>query len=219
MAGGSRKPAPAADGTEVPASLRRHFAAHNRRVVLLLFLSIVLVVVGWMLCYAFALWLILMVRTLAAPLDSAGVPTRFPLLFALASLLLVAGLRLARRQNIERPVDRIRWWQHLAQVVLALPAATLSVWGTFTAYQFLKPHEIESAWHLLRRIHRDRRLPIQFVPQEIPDEEERHRVLVALQITDLVRLIQVGQEIRLLLHGDEARRIVGPRIRLHLPPR
>ncbi len=204
---------------EVTAALRKHFAAHNRRVVLLLLLTLLLVVIGWGVCYVLVLWLILLFRTLAAPLDSASLPAHFPLVFALASLLLLTGLRLARRHSVERLTDRTRWWEHLARLILALPAATLSVWGTFTAYQFLKPREIESAWRLLQRIHRDRRLPIQFVPQEIPGEEERNRVLVALQITDLVRVVRVGPEIRLVLNGEDVRRLVGPRIRLRIPPR
>lgn len=205
--------------SEPPLAFRRHFAAHNRRVVLLLILTGLLVILGWLLCYGVTLWLVLLVRTVAAPLDEVAAPPHFPLIFVLASLLLLGGLALARRHAIERLADRTRWWQHLFQVLLALPVATHSIWGTFTACQFLQPHEIESAWALLQRIHRDRRLPIQFVPQEIPDEKERHRVLVALQITDLIRVVQVGQEIRLVLSGDEARRLAGPRVRLLHPSR
>lgn len=204
---------------EVPNALRRHFASHNRRVLLLLGLSLVLVAVGWILCYGVILWFLLLGRTLWSPMDSLAIPARFPLVFLAASSLLVAGLFVARRHHIEKLTDRTRWWQHLAALVLALPAATISLWGTFTAYQFLKPDEVQLAWILLRRIHQERRLPLHAVPQEIPDESTRNRVLVALQITDLIRVLSIGREIRLVLADEEARRLVGPRVRLLLPPR
>jgi hypothetical protein len=201
---------------EVPTALRKHFASHNRRVIFLAIFTLVFAIAAWALAYFILHWLTLLAMTVFIDID-ASPPPDFAVVFILSGLALVALVLITHRLHpIERLSDRKRWWQIAGDLILAVPRATASIWGTISAYQFLDERELELAWRLMKRIHEQRRLSIFSVPQEIAGERDRNRILVALQLTDLVEVHTIGSEIRLLLRED-GRRICAPRVRLNLP--
>lgn len=202
---------------EVPRAFRRHFAEHNKRVILLSLLSVILVAIVWALFYGLFLLLILLYGAIRYGIE-AEAPRDFPALFAAGALgLLIVALLAGWVRPYERPVDRRRWWEVGIDLVLLLPRATVSIWKTLSAYQFLDEREIRLAWQLLQRLCSERQLQVQAVPQEIPDEKDRRRILTALQLAEIVDIHSRGEELFLVWRDEEAKSLCQPRSRLRLP--
>lgn len=201
---------------EAPAAFRRHFAAHNRQVILIAAASAFFSVVAWALLYFIAYWLLLLGGTAATGAE-APLPEFLLVPFVISSVILVLGVALVRRLSpVRRLCDNKRWWEHAADLLLAIPRATVTAWETLRAYQFLDARELAVAWELLRWIREKRRLPVWEVPQVIPDERTRDRILVALQLTQLIHVQSISGDI-CLLPTEAAAPLCDRPVRIRLP--
>ncbi len=198
--------------------LQQHFARHNRRVIGLALMTLLAAAAAWALVYFVFYWLVLLAMTFARPFD-AQVPWQFGPIFAAGALLLCALCWLARRiWPDERVRDKKTILETALDVVLAVPRMTLAAWGNFRALRRLDADEVALAQRLLAAIAREERLSIYKIPLEIPDEKTRVKVLLALQLTELIETRRRDGELLFVLHGDKARFLAEPRVRLRTPP-
>ena len=109
--------------------------------------------------------------------------------FALGALiaLAVAGL-LRRKVNF----DSLREHRHyllwmVAELLMAVPNVTFSIWGNLSAVCRLRRGDMEAAWRLLQRMEEaGGRLSMASLPLEIQDGRVLNRVVFALQFVGLV---------------------------------
>ncbi len=168
--------------------LRGHFARHNRLVFFAGLLTLLVAAALWYLLYALLFWLALIFATLAHGMD-AQAPEVLPVLFIYSAGLLILLTWLAhRRSPNDTPKDEKSAVEIGADILLAVPRATLAVWGNLSAWQSLNDAELALAAEFLARLERERRVPIYNVPLDLPDPGIRLRVLLALQLTDLIRI-------------------------------
>jgi hypothetical protein len=171
------------------AALRAHFAEHNRRVVLLALLTLAVATGLWYLAYAVLFWLTLLAVSATRGMD-ARPPEILPVLFIYSGGLLVLITWIAHRLwPNDMPRDDKKPLDVAADFLLAIPRATLAIWGNLSAYHRLSPLELEYAAQLLQRLTTEPRLPIYRLPLEIPDQVMRRRVVLGLQLVQLVHLV------------------------------
>jgi hypothetical protein len=170
-------------------SLRAHFAEHNRRVVLLALLTLAVAAGLWYLAYAVLFWLTLLAASATCGME-AKPPEVLPALFIYSGSLLVLVTWIAHRiRPNDLPRDDKKPLDIAADFLLAIPRATLAIWGNLSAYHRLSSVELEYAAQLLQRLTIESRLPIYRLPLEIPDRAIRHRVVLGLQLVQLVELV------------------------------
>jgi hypothetical protein len=197
-----------------PDRLRAHFARHNRRVLIFALITAAAAVTAWALLYFIMYWLVLLMLTVNRPLETE-MPVFFPHAFIGIALALCFWAWLLRRVSPdESPRDKKFIWEIVLDVILMVPRITLSIWGTLRAYQSLDKRERGLALNLLQRIERDEPLPVYAVPQEIPDERARIKILLALQITELVNLRKRDEDFVLALRDENARALCHPLVRI-----
>lgn len=176
---------------EVVATLRRELAGHNLRVLLLATLTAGAAALLWAVLYVVAQWLTLLFLTAAKGMDTP-VPAEFPEVFTMAAAGLLVFAWIDRRLHPDdRPRDRRSSGEIALDFVLAIPRVTLAVGSTLSAWQQLTVVELTQAAELLERLGHERRLRLQSVPLEIPNDRQRERILFALQ---LVQFIDVQRE-------------------------
>ncbi|MEA3188491.1 MAG: hypothetical protein QOD99_2321 [Chthoniobacter sp.] len=184
--------------------LRRHFARHNRRVIGLALATAVAALAFWGLIYLVLYWLLLLAISVAHPAN-AHIPLNFTHIFFASALVLCAlgwvGQRLAPN---EMPRDKKSPFEIALDFFLAVPRMTLAIWGNLRALQFLTNHECRLAQRLLEAIASTERFGFHQVPLEIPDERTREKILLALQISELIEIRQRAGELLIALHGAEA---------------
>ena len=169
--------------------LRAHFAEHNRRVLLLATITLFVAAGLWYVSYAVLFWLTLLAMSATRGIE-ARPPETLPALFIYSGALLLLITWGARRYS---PYDMARDDKTAVEIaadfLLAVPRATLAIWGNLSAYRRLSDLELEYAAVLVDRVARETRLPLSALPQEIPDRTMRGRILLALQ---LVQFLEVG---------------------------
>jgi hypothetical protein len=102
-------------------------------------------------------------------------------------LLLCAGVRQGLRRN-EAPRDRKALYEHIIDVILALPATSLAVWGNLSAWFWLNHRELRQATRLLEWILEERRLPLSSTPVVIPNDARREKIVLGLMLTGILDL-------------------------------
>lgn len=161
---------------------------HNRMVLLLTALTVVAVLVLWTLLYVAAQWLTLVFLTVARPMD-AELPAGFTTVFVAVAAAVVA---LAVLERVRRPDRRARdfrsGWAAVIDLILAVPRATVGVCGNLSALLFLNSVEFEEASNFLQRLQMHERMPLHAVPIELTDSARRDRILLSLQLLDLIEL-------------------------------
>lgn len=199
----------------VPDAVRATFARHNRRALFLGVLTIVFLVAFWGVVYFFLYAATLVFLTATRGVE-AQMPPHFAQLFATSAVLFLV-LGLVAHQLNPRPVvrDHKSALEIVGEFLLAIPRATLAAWGNFRAYQFLDEHEMALAWQLLQKIEREKRVSLHHVPVEIADSRLREKVLIALQLVELIDFRKSDNELWLVLRDDKARALCQPRIRFH----
>ena len=170
------------------AWLRRRFAQHNRLVALVAVLTLLVAAALWYLLFAILYWLALIVTGMSHGMD-ARPPEILPAIFIYAAggLLLVtwiAGTLFPERP----PKDKKSPFEIAAEFVLAVPRATLAVWGNLSAWQRLDRREVETAAEFLERLASEGRIPLHEVPLDIPDRKTRTRILLALQLVEVLNV-------------------------------
>lgn len=194
--------------------LRRHFAQHNRRVFLLACMTALTTLAAWAALYFLAYWLVLLVVTVDRTVE-ARMPASFPFVFAGVALTLCALAWVIRRLSPDEfPRDKKSIPEILLDFILTVPRMTLAIWGTLRALQFLDERELALAMQLLQRIERENTLPIYSAPLEIADERMRAKILLALQITEIIEARKTKDGIVLALRGEEARALCQRLVRL-----
>jgi hypothetical protein len=168
--------------------LQAHLVDHNRRVILLAPLTVFVATALWYVLYAILYWLTLLALSTTRGIE-ARPPAALPTLFIYSGALLVFFTWIASRLSPdEMPRDRKTIPEVVADLLLAIPRATLAVWGNLSAYQRLTELELEYAADLLSLLATEKRLPLHELPREIPDRTMRSRIVLALQ---LVRLLDI----------------------------
>jgi hypothetical protein len=184
-------------------NLRVHLARHNRRVLLLAAGTLVGTLAAWALVYFVCCWLfVLAVAVLDLPWKR--IPPHFPLLYIITGLCGIVYAWIDRRltPNARLP-DKKPVYEILMDFVLALPRMTLAVGATLRAWLHLSDTELLEAAELLHRLGQERRVPVTGVRLQIPDPRAAARILLALQITQLVD--QFREENEYWLRLDPAR--------------
>lgn len=170
------------------AWLRARFSEHNRLVVILAVLTLLVTAGVWYLLFAVLYWLAFLFASVRHGID-ARPPDSLPALFIYSAGLLLLFTWLARKRlDNEMPKDEKTPWEIAMEFLLAVPRATLAIWGNVTAWQRLDARELSLAADLVNWIEDDGRVPLQEVPIEIPDPADRMRILLALQLIEVIQL-------------------------------
>lgn len=198
------------------ARLRAHFARHNRRVLLLSAMTALLAAGAWSVLAFAAYTLTLLMLSVKNSVD-AQAPRGFFFGFAAVALALCFLAWILRRLQ---PDERARDAKSLAEIaldfLLVIPRVTLSILGTLSALVLLNREELNLALALLRRIDREESLPLHAVPAEIADDAAREKILLALQLTELVDFRKTDAGIALRFHGETTRALCQPAVRIRV---
>jgi hypothetical protein len=168
--------------------LRRHLRMHNLGVLAASGFSLLLSVILWAVIYGIAAWVTFFGATLKDP-TVQHLPRGFNEAYAIAAVVfsVIAWLD-GRFLPNTAPPDK-RWWiDHVRDVILFTPRLTLSIWQNFSALAWLKERDWPELLDLLDHLRIARRLPLSIIPQWIPDERRRLRVLFALQVAQVLDL-------------------------------
>ena len=185
-------------GKQGVRELRSHFRRHNREVILLVTLTIFGVVALWSACYAVFYWLSILFLSVSQGLD-AKPPERFPAFFlAGAGSLLVATwcLRWFSRGAVLR--DEKSALEITTDFVLAIPRATLAIWGNLRALQSLDDSELAIAAAFLQRAVMERGIPVYRLPLDLPDPAAQKKIILGLQLVELLTQRRRGDEMWLV---------------------
>lgn len=170
------------------AGLRARFAAHNRRVALLVLFTLMAAGGMWAGVYLVLYWLVILALSVVRGVDATP-PASLPALYFYAAAFLVFACWVARRISPHPvPRDKLSIGGTLLDLLLALPRATLEIWGNLSAWQRLTDAELELASAFLARVARERRVLLQSVPVDIPDRDARMKILLALQLVELLQV-------------------------------
>lgn len=199
----------------IPEDFRAHLRRHNRRVIGSASLMLVAAVLLWGLLYFLFYWVTLLAVTSSQGTEAAVPRWILPVFVAIAGAL--CGWCLIERKfwPFQRVYDRKHPISLGIDLILALPRMTISAGHTLSAYRDLDEAELFAAWQLLGVISKKGEIPIQQLPVEVVGEERRRKVLLALQLTDLVEL-KVGSEgiMLSLANNEEAHRLGQPHVRM-----
>src|SRR5258708_6901810 len=158
--------------------LRAHLLRHNLRVMMLAGITLLFAAALWVLLYGAICWLLLLALSAGASTD-AEIPRTLIRWFAGIALASLFWVWIARRLVPgERPRDKKTPWEVVGDFLFAIPRMTLSIFDTISALRRLSDAECEQAAALIHRLADVRRMPLPSVPQEIPDETTRERVLL-----------------------------------------
>jgi hypothetical protein len=198
--------------------LREHLHRHNRWVLLLTFLTGVLSLILWTLLYFIVWWLFLIGGTAVRPLDFQ--PAGGALLrgfITTAILLCICAAIVYRVRPNAAPRDRKTVWEHLLDLLLAVPRVTLAIFGTGGAAARLSDKELGYAYRLLRSMDdADTHLPFQYLPVEIPDPAMRDKIILALQLSGIIEIRTTATGPVLAFQNKDVRKIAQDRIRLRV---
>ena len=190
--------------TQRIAWLRRRFSEHNRLVAFVALLTLLVTAGIWYLLFAALYWLAFLFQGVVNGMD-ARPPDVLPALFIYSAGLLILITWLARKRFAsEMPKDEKSAWEIAVEFLLAIPRATLAVWGNFSAWQSLDAREFELAGDLIERLVSERRIPLQQVPLEIPDPRDRMKILLALQLIEVLQVTHIERVAWLSLPGADA---------------
>jgi hypothetical protein len=174
------------------ALLERRIAEHNRLVLLVALLTLLVAASLWYLLYAVFFWLLVLAAAVVHGVD-ARPPEAAPALFIYSAGLLVLLTWLAGKRAIDdRPKDEVTLLDIASDLLLAVPRATLAVWGNLSAWQRLSASEIEAAADFLHLLENERRIPLHRIPLELPAPESRLRILLALRLLELIHVQRSG---------------------------
>lgn len=200
--------------TPLAAALRGEFARHNRRVLALACLTLIVAASLWYIVYAIVYWLALLGLTMIHGLDVKP-PNALPALFIYSGGLLVVITALARHWSPDdSPRDHRSPLEWAADLLLAIPRATLAVWGNLSAWQRLDRGDLELAALVVDRLMREGRLPLYSLPLVIAERACRRKVIFALQLVELIELSREAG-VPCLRLSKKGRRMCGLRIANH----
>ena len=212
------RPNPTAPPLDPPsvARLRAHLRQHNRRVLGLTLMTSSVSIILWLILWVATWWLLIFFDAFTHPLLYQPSPAPHARAFILTALILclVAWITRRLRPN-QAPRDHTPIREHLLDILLALPRLTLSIFGTANAAARLTDPELHLAWTLLRRMDQAQSpIPLQSLPVDIPDPATRDKILLTLQLSDLIELRPTSAGPVLAFPNAQARRLTQDRVRL-----
>ncbi len=173
---------------DLESLLRLHIVRHNWQALGFAVLTLVGAVFLWMVLYGVLNWLVMLFVVVVKDPDGS-VPRGFRLTFcAIAGALLVAAWMDRLATVNERPPDKRPAFEVFMDFLLAVPRATLAVWGNFSAMQWLHDADYHGAADLLEAVARQRQLPMQSTPLYIQDARQRDRVVYALLLSRVLEV-------------------------------
>lgn len=200
-----------------PNALRRYFAQHNRQALILAIFSLVASAVLWGLIYLFVYWFALVGVTVSRSLDTDTLDQinqpellghYFLQEFVVGAMVALVIAAFVRRRRLR--VEKLREARHyllwlVAELLMAVPNVTFSIWGNLAAVTRLRRHEAADAWKLLQRIHEQGgKLSLTGLRQEIDNEKTLQRVVYALQLVGLVSVREYAHGWFLCLQDRDA---------------
>jgi hypothetical protein len=187
------------------AWLRKRFAAHNRLVVLVALLTLFVTAGLWFLLFAVLYWLAFLFTSIVHGADarpSDALPALF--IYSAGLLLLLAWIARGHSKN-EMPKDEKTPWEIATEFLLAVPRATLAVWGNLSAWQRLDRREMEIAAEFVEHLAAEGRVPLQQLPLHIPEARDQMRILLALQLIEAITVTRVEDTMWVAIRAkDEA---------------
>lgn len=176
------------DPPEIPtlaAALRRRFFRHNLHALMLASLSLLAAAALWGALYVVAAWLTVLSITVVTGIQQreAAMPAAFDRIFVVAALSLVvaAWIRRAARPN-DAPRDSKSFNEHFLDIILAIPAITLSIWSNLSAWQAFGARGRREAARLLLAVLKEKKLPLTVTPVIVPDDGRREKAILGLLI-------------------------------------
>ena len=226
----NRRPADAnqTDGADAPSeeerqtrALQRYVTRHNRQAILLALCSLVAAAILWGIIYVFVYWFSLVALTVSRgtnveTLDDINrtdlVSVYFPWWFAAGALAVLAVAWTLRRRVKLESLREAHWYALwvLAELFMAVPNVTFSIWGNLMALCRLRRREAYAAWRLLRRINEaGGRLSMTSLRAEFEDDKTFSRVVFALQLVGLVGVREYTHGWFLCLQSRDALVLLG----------
>lgn len=202
-------PTDAQRGPLGPRALRIRLEAHNRRVLLMTAFTCLSTAAFWIVGYAVFYWLTLLVVTVARG-TAAQAPAHHQMLLVYSGIgLILVGIAGVEKwlSPDERARDKRPFYHHFFDLIFAAPRATLAIFGNLTAWRRLSAEDLRFAAAFLERIATEGRIPLQNVPQEIPDEQMRERVLLTLQLLGILESRRDDRDAWLTLNSKLASRL------------
>ncbi len=168
--------------------LRDHVSRHNRSVLSFALLSFLGSAVLWVALYLAVFALILLGLTVFKG-EEATAPPHFALAFVSIAAGLIGAAWMERAIVVnERLPDRKPKFEIFMDFLLMIPRTTLAIWGNLSAWQSLSSDEYRLAAGLVERVARERRVPLQRVPIDIPDDRVREKIVFALLIVQVLEV-------------------------------
>jgi hypothetical protein len=196
--------------------LRAHLRGHNRRVLGLTLMTSSLSVILWLVLWMITWWLFLLGGVAIHPMEftPSSTPLAHAFIITAVILCIVAWITRRLRPN-QAPRDTTTLRDHLVDIILAIPRLTLSILGTATAAARLSDTELDHAWTLLRRMDASPTpIPVQSLPVDIPNPASLNKILLALQLSELIDIRPTPTGPVLAFHNTEARHLTQDRVRL-----
>ena len=185
--------------------LRTHLVRHNLRVLGLAFVTLLVAVALWILLYGLGCWLLLLLASAGGSSES-GIPRTFLRWFIGLALVSMAWVWLCRRfLPHEMPRDKKAPLEIASEFLLAVPRITFSMFTTISAWRRLSDGEFEQAASFIHRLAAERRMPLPSVPQEIPDAGSRDKILLTLQLMQIIDLQKRDRDWFVTLHVSRPR--------------
>lgn len=168
--------------------LRQHLLRHNRQVILLSLVTFIAALLLWALLYGVLCWLLLLGFSVF-DVPHPQIPRGLPILYAVTAVCMVLYESIDQRLTPNQRVrDRKPPLEVFSDFVLVLPRITLSIPGTLSAWCRLTPLEFQQAAALLHRVATHAHTPLSTMPLDIPEERSRNRILLTLQILQIIDL-------------------------------
>jgi hypothetical protein len=172
----------------IEAFVRTEIARHNRRVAIVCIITLCAAVAAWFFAYAIFAWLSILFASIARGLD-ATMPRHLPVIVLYgAGVLLLIALTMRAFPQDERPVDHRSFLQIIMDILLALPRLTIAMWTNLAAWQRLSDAEVGQAAQLLEYLRDASLLPVQQLPLIIPEKRACRRIVLALQLAQLIEV-------------------------------
>lgn len=169
------------------AALREYLRDHNRQVLVLVALGIFLAAGLWFIGYAVIYWLAMLSETARHGLEARPPKLLLPIFIYSASFLTLLTLLVRRFGPGEEARDEKPAWEIALDFLLAIPRVTLAIGENLSAWQTLSDTELEEAAAFLHRLRDEPQIPAQHLRVLIPDAESRRKILLALQLVNLIR--------------------------------
>jgi hypothetical protein len=174
------------------SALRERLTRHNRSALLYACLALAGALVLWAVLFGVFYWIWLLGSTVSYGLrgQEASMPESFALWFAAvgcgAVLLVAVGKRMRRPRAAASP-SSAGWMGGILDFALLLPRLTLSIPDNLSTLLFLSEEDLAASCELLEILIKEGPRRLETLPAELPDPDQRERILFALQLVGCIQ--------------------------------